>query len=228
MSEKRKRTAESFHRGRDEPDKKKRKRGFVVGPDNLPDGTYKRKADKIKRSLIERAQIKKEYAKLKRQGKIPEEREELPVPASAVLDRARKGLDEDGSSDEDDKTEDDHAEPTTAPHPERQTMIEKADDPPQEVAEPPVARKDKIQRKPKPAPFQREYDQAQQRKAEAEERRRAREEAERQRQSKLEERERFRRAMAKARSGGPNGQRKLGRESKVLLERVKRMVGDGG
>jgi hypothetical protein len=30
--------------------------------------------------------------------------------------------------------------------------------------------------------------------------------------------------MAKARSGGLNGQRKLGRESKVLLERVKRMT----
>ena len=44
----------------------------------------------------------------------------------------------------------------------------------------------------------------------------------------MEERERFRRAMAKARTGGPNGQRKLGRESKVLLEKVKRMVGDGG
>lgn len=33
--------------------------------------------------------------------------------------------------------------------------------------------------------------------------------------------------MAKARTGGPNGQRKLGRESNVLLEKVKRMVGDG-
>ena len=41
---------------------------------------------------------------------------------------------------------------------------------------------------------------------------------------KVEERERFRRAMAKARTGGPNGQRKLGRESKVLLEKVKKMV----
>ena len=79
-------------------------------------------------------------------------------------------------------------------------------------------------RKPKHQPFQREYSQAQQRKAEAEERRKAREEAERQRQAKGEERERFRRAMAKARTGGRNGQRKLGRESKVLLEKVKRLT----
>lgn len=77
-------------------------------------------------------------------------------------------------------------------------------------------------------PFKREYDEAQQRKAEAEERRKAREEAERERQRKMEERERFRRAMAKARTGGKNGQRKLGRESNVLLERVKRMIGEGG
>jgi hypothetical protein len=38
------------------------------------------------------------------------------------------------------------------------------------------------------------------------------------------ERERFRKAMGKARTGGKNGQRKLGRESALLLERVKRMV----
>jgi len=33
--------------------------------------------------------------------------------------------------------------------------------------------------------------------------------------------------MAKARTGGKNGQRKLGRESTVLLEKVKRLAGDG-
>lgn len=83
-------------------------------------------------------------------------------------------------------------------------------------------------RKPKAVPFKKEYDEAQQRKAEAEARRQAREEAARERHRKIEERERFRRAMAKARTGGKNGQRKLGRESKVLLDRVRRMVGDDG
>ena len=83
-------------------------------------------------------------------------------------------------------------------------------------------------RKPKHQPFAKEYSQAQQRKAEAEERRKQREEADRQRQQKVEERERFRKAMAKARTGGRNGQRKLGRESGVLLERVRRLVGEGG
>ena len=34
--------------------------------------------------------------------------------------------------------------------------------------------------------------------------------------------------MEKARRIGPDGKRKLGRESKPLLERVKRLIGEGG
>lgn len=141
---------------------------------------------------------------MKRQGKIPEEPERLPLGSQQV--------------------QNENAEPSTAPHPDRQTLIDEAGKSPETPAVPRERRK----RKPKAVPFKREYEQAQQRKVEAEERRKAREEAERQRQLKLEERERFRKAMAKARTGGPNGQRKLGRESKVLLEKVKRMVGEGG
>jgi len=117
------------------------------------------------------------------------------------------------------------------PHPDRQQLIDKAAEAPadkQPGDEAQVSPRQRRQRKPKSQPFKREHEQALQQKAEAEERRKAREEAEKQRQQKIEERERFRKAMAKARTGGPNGQRKLGRESKVLLERVKRMVGDGG
>lgn len=84
------------------------------------------------------------------------------------------------------------------------------------------------QRNPKPIPFKREYEQAQQRKAATEERRQAREEGEKQRRRKLEERDRMRKSMNKARRLGLDGQRKLGRESKVLLERVKRLVGQDG
>jgi hypothetical protein len=232
MSEKRKRQPEDASI---EKSRKKAKRGFVVGPDHLPDGSYKRKsttasklistlpdvlltspiAQKIKKALIERAQIRKEYSKLKRQGKISDDTEQLPVPAS---------LEQRPISNEthrDKETEQQKA----LPHPDRQSLIQaKA----QEGHDKEYMNQHSDRgrkRKPKSAPFQREYQEAQRRKAEAEERRRAREEAERQRQAKLEEREKFRRAMAKARQGGVNGQRKLGRESKVLLERVKKMVG---
>lgn len=120
---------------------------------------------------------------------------------------------------------DDSPEPSNTPHPARQALIEEEEAAPEDQQDR-GPRPECRARRPKSTPFRKEAEQAQRRKAEAEERRQAREEAERQRQEKIAERERFRRAMAKARTGGPNGQRKLGRESTVLLERVKKMVGD--
>ncbi|KAK4995612.1 hypothetical protein LTR66_004615 [Elasticomyces elasticus] len=184
---------------------KKRKVGFSVGPANLPDGTYRRKAIKIKKHLIEKAKIKKDYAKIKARE------QSVPKPSAPL-------------------NEPNGPEPTTEPHAARQALIDaQAASPDSEKQpKPSHALRDPVQkraRKPKPAPFAAEYRAAQTRKEEAEVRRREREEAERQRQTKQEERERFRRAMAKARTGGRNGQRKLGRESTVLLERVKKIVG---
>lgn len=193
----------------DLPSSKKAKRGFTVGPANLPDGVHKRKTQKIKTALIQRARIKKNYAKLKRQGKIPDEPRR---PNQAIEGEV-----------EEDQPESQEPEPSTAPHPDRQTLMDKTTPEPEGQ---PAEKPDRRQRKPKSVPFKREQEQAQKRKAEAEERRKAREEAERQRQQKIDERERFRRSMAKARTGGPNGQRKLGRESNVLLEKVKKMVGE--
>ena len=79
--------------------------------------------------------------------------------------------------------------------------------------------------RPKTIPFRKEALLAQQRSEEREQRQKEIEEGKRQRQAKIDERERFRKAMAKARSGGRDGQRKLGRESKVLLEKVQRIMG---
>jgi hypothetical protein len=45
------------------------------------------------------------------------------------------------------------------------------------------------------------------------------------RDRKVGDRERFRKAMVKAKAPGRDGQRRLGRESGLLLEKVKRMVG---
>lgn len=77
----------------------------------------------------------------------------------------------------------------------------------------------------KPAYFEKAQAEAEQKKAEAEARRLEFERRNQEKKEKIEERERFRKAMAKARTGGKNGQRKLGKESQVLLERVQRMVG---
>ena len=174
-------------------------------------------AIQIKRNLIEKARLKKDYAKVKaHQPTQPafvysaEDEEDHASPAIAAPE----------------------FEPTTEPHPARQTLIsEQAIAPEKEEAkaqptDPALARYEARRKRPKAVPFAREHRQALRSKTEAEERRKAREEAERQRQIKIEEREKFRRAMAKARTGGKNGQRKLGRESNVLLEKVKRMVAE--
>lgn len=177
------------HAGR--PPKKQRK-GFSVGPANLPDGTYKRKVQKIKKDLIHKAKLKKQYAKLKaREG---------------VQDSALENV----------------PQPTLEPHPDRVQMMAEAEPPVnrQGDSRPPHSRN----KRPRPKPFKKEAEFARKKELEAKERQKAREEAEQERARKIAERERFRRAMAKARTGGPNGQRKLGRESTVLLEKARRLM----
>lgn len=206
-------------------DRKKAKKGFQVGPANLPDGTYKRKVKKIKDSLIERALIQKEYARLKRQGKIPEAQDDaIPVPASAHLGQATTNTNED----EGDNAPAKAASPPAAPHPDRQDLMTRPSLSPEptRAPRPPKERKPR-ERKPKFQPFSKEHAQATARKEEAEARRLAYEEGQRERKRKIEEREKLQRAMAKARKGGPNGQRKLGRESNVLLMKVQKMVSEG-
>jgi hypothetical protein len=105
-------------------------------------------------------------------------------------------------------------------HPERQAML----DAPRSPTPPPFSQNRRSKGRPKY--FEKEQTFAAQQKAEAEANRIERERRDKERSGKIEERERFRKAMAKARTGGKNGQRKLGRESKVLLERVRRVVGE--
>lgn len=115
---------------------------------------------------------------------------------------------------------------STELHPERQAML---DEPETVLAEQRSVMSQLRQRRPprpKPTPFQKEAQLAQQRKEERERRQKEIEEANRQRQTKIEERERFRKVIAKARSGGKDGKRKLGLESKVLLEKVQRMMAE--
>jgi len=208
-------------------DRKKVKKGFQVGPANLPDGTYKRKAKKIKDSLIERALIQKEYARLKRQGKIPDAQDDaIPVPASAHLDQTTT------TTNDDEKDESaalpKEASPPSAPHPDRQHLMTRPSLSPEPapVLRAPRERKPR-ERKPKFQPFSKEHAQANARKEAEEARRRDIEEGHRERKRKIEEREKMQRAMAKARKGGINGQRKLGRESNVLLMKVQKMVSEG-
>ena len=158
---------------------------------------------KIKHDLIRKAKVKKSYSKLK-------EREQL-IGSKPVYNPLASQHEEEPASLE--------------LHPDRQAMLKEPPPVPLQDSAPDQRPRQRRAQRPKPAPFKKEAQLAQQRKEEREARQMEIEEKNRQRQVKIEERERFRKAMAKARSGGGDGQRKLGRESKVLLEKVQRIVG---
>ncbi len=116
-------------------------------------------------------------------------------------------------------------------HPDRLARLDRSPSPTPASAPSRTISRERRPKKTRHETFSREAAYAAQRKEEAEARQQAHEEAERQRAAKLAERERFRKAMAKARGAGNrngDGKRKLGRESGVLLEKVRRVVGEKG
>lgn len=159
-------------------------------------------AQKIKSDLIQKAKVKKAYAKIKAQ-------ELAAGPPKSVYTTAE---DAEGT-----KKESDGAKPASLElHPDRIAMLNEPL--PQPASKPDRRPQDKdgkrLQHKPKKSAFSKEIEIAEQRKKAAEARRTERE-------AKQKERE----AMARARRPDQNGKRRLGRESKVLLSRVQRMVG---
>ena len=165
---------------------------------------------KIKKDLIRKAQMKKIYDRLKSREPDLHSRPVESVTGTAVGDEAP---------------------PTTSLelHPERQAMLDERRVDPLPFQSQDVGPKGRQRppRQPRPVPYRKEAVLATKRNEERQVRQKAFEEANREKEIKREERERFRKAMAKARNGGRDGsQRKLGRESKVLLEKVQRMVNE--
>ncbi|KAI2465089.1 hypothetical protein F4781DRAFT_435760 [Annulohypoxylon bovei var. microspora] len=195
------------------PAAKKLRKGFRVGPQNLPDGPWKRKVDKIKKDLIHKAKVKKAYKKIKAAEQASSKPESATVGAEDV-----------------DADADANAEPPSPQlHPERQAMLDNDEE--EEQTEPlsqqqlrdrPRRRK---QHPRKPGYFDKATVDAESKRAEVEARTQEYERRNEERNRKVAERERFRKAMAKARKPGRDGQRRLGRESGLLLEKVKKMVG---
>lgn len=170
--------------------------------------TNARIVEKIKKSLIDKAKIKKQYAKLKAR-----EDTEATAPRKSVYEREAE------NEDAIQEPAEPAPEPSLEPHPDRVAMLEEKSPEPQ-----PTRYIDRRERRPRPQPFQKESEMARKKREEAEARQKAREEADKEREKKVAERERFRKTMAKAR-GGPNGKRKLGRESTVLLAKAQRLMG---
>ncbi|TVY65672.1 hypothetical protein LSUE1_G008040 [Lachnellula suecica] len=164
---------------------KKHRSGFKVGPDNLPDGTHRRKVIKIKKDLIHKAKVKKSYAKLK--ARDPDLlASTAPTTTSPPPEAAAQEL-----------------------HPERQAMLDAPPSPPHSNPNPYPASQNR--RSKRPAYFEKEQAFAAHQKAEAEARRIERERREKERSEKTEERERFRKAMAKARTGGKEWAKEVGK-----------------
>ncbi|KAK4456511.1 hypothetical protein QBC42DRAFT_238365 [Cladorrhinum samala] len=208
----------------DSTNQKKPRTGFRVGPDNLPDGAWKRKVTKIKKNLITKAKVKKQYAKVKAQ--VQAELEKRPVqqygdsPATSDPSQPQKPA----------------ASPTI--HPSRLNNLGPrspsgpADGPNPNLLDPthpdlqPRQPRHNSNRKHRPDYYSKELSAAQKAREAAEKRAAeiARREAEK--QARIADRERFRKQMAKAKAPGKDGKRKVGREGKLLLERVQRLVGD--
>lgn len=182
-------------------EKPRRPNGFAVGPANLPDGTYRRKVVKIKESLIHKAKVKKEYAKVKAKHD-----QSSTVPTYDPLNT------------EDAENVEDVVPASLELHPDRQAQL---DAPKPEIRQPTYPRKHHRQRQD---PFAKESQAAQRQREEAEQRQKEYEESQAQRRKAWEDRERMRRAVVKARTPGRDGKKKLGRESGMLLEKVRRMV----
>ncbi|KAJ4421585.1 hypothetical protein N0V85_000112 [Neurospora sp. IMI 360204] len=251
------------------PDKKKAKHGFRVGPENLPDGAWKRKVTKIKKELITKAKVKKQYAKIKAQ-KEAEAAAAPGVPVGPVLDAHVTEEDNDNNKNDDEGQGDVDA---PAPiHPSRQILLEKgaaakaaraeqqqtaneesshADANGEEPAEPTTTtpptttiQKDDDEvyipppmdpnmhpsrlpkRHRKPNYYEKELALAEKKKKQVEERAAEIARREEEKRQRIAEREKYRKQMAKARQpGARDGKMKLGRQGNLLLDKVKRIVG---
>lgn len=227
----------------EEPTQKQRKtnKGFSVGPANLPDGTYRRKTQKIKNDLISKAKVKKAYAKVKSHEDGEEETTRYD-PYKETEDPTRP-VEQAQSVKEHVEPEAQVQQSTNEIHPDRQAMLDAPEEfvAPQRQQQRQPKRKERAPRGRKsmgdeennanlsklgergsrqqrdidrPVRYQKEFAQAEDRKGQEA----ARQKAQQQRQKE-------RKAMNKARKPGKDGMPKLGRQSDILLSQVKRLVG---
>lgn len=188
--------------------------------------------DKIKKDLIHKAKVKKAYKKIKTTTTTESESKK---PTIANIDTEHVTIVKTTTNDEHQKNDAEPEPPSPQLHPERQAMLdgdvletaplETKEDQQTHDAQTQKQRQRPSRFKKKPGYFDKALTIAEQKKAEVAERaaEQARREAEWKR--KREDRERYQRAMAKARKPGRDGQRRVGRESGLLLEKVRKMVG---
>lgn len=218
---------------------KKPRQGFRVGPDNLPDGAWKRKVTKIKQDLIAKAKVKKEYAKIKAKTDLSQPAPTAPLPDDVLpptTTTTTTAITTSPTSSETEQQADNHAQPL---HPDRQALLSSKkphldlsnpnllDSSNPALRPPPLPKRNNgDRRKNKPDYFSKELAAAEKAKKAAEARQAEFKRREEEKAVRIADRERFRKQMAKAKAPGHrDGKVKIGRESKLLLERVQKMVG---
>ncbi|KAG6061200.1 hypothetical protein E4U17_002411 [Claviceps sp. LM77 group G4] len=200
---------------------KKAKRGFRVGPDNLPDGPWRRKVTKIKKDLIHKAKVKKEYAKIKSREQA---KQQSTIDKNVDDDADDGGKDQDGVTGR--ERQDAQEEPQEKMHPTRELML-KDEDMAQVGATASsdatnTARDGARRRTRRPGYYDKQLSKAEEKRKEEEQRRMEMQRRGEERERKIAERQKFKKAMAK--TVGRDGKKKLGRESNILLDKVKRMM----
>jgi hypothetical protein len=184
--------------------------GFKVGPANLPDGTYRRKGTSISTpSTSNKVAVKKIKAHLIHKAQLKRDLAKLKSRAANETASAAVAADDGPAASLD-------------PHPDRQAMMDDDEEeeqaPQQRRRRPPrpSTRPDRDhRRRPKADPFA----------PQAAERERLQDAAAK--KAAGAERERVHKLVARARKPGRDGRRKLGRESALLLDKVKKLVGAG-
>jgi hypothetical protein len=195
--------------------------------------TTKFSVTKIKKDLIHKAKVKKSYAKVK--AEVQEAKQVRPKPKLAEEPTSQGGSGEGG---EDEEGHSDgggggggHAELRL--HPARELML-RDEERAQANAGPGDDREredrnfqsdGQRRRTRRPGYYEKQLTKAQERRAEAEQRAQEMQRRREERERKLAERDRYKRAMAKTRD--KDGKKKLGRESTLLLDKVKKLVAEG-
>lgn len=217
------------------PSAKKQKGGFSVGPANLPDGTYKRKVDKIKNTLIHNAKVKKKHFKVVAATKPSQDPNAIRV--QKLLDEAEQERKERKKKQQEEQKEHDAqmADPAEAVeeeegvNPARKAVIEEEEKKAEESiateevdAEEVEEKKGGRVKKPKTSSYMKEEAYAYRARIEREQ---ADLERERQR-AEIAKREKMREQRKKTMNQRTKtGQFKLGKMSHMLLEKVKEQMG---
>jgi hypothetical protein len=186
--------------------------------------------DRIKKQLIHKAKVKKAYAKIKEREQPNLAKDLKPYQTQEAEESEEDAEDEEQAEEAGEEAAEDQEPPKEKMHPTRHLMLKDEDNAQTGAgkgdrdASGAVSRDGERRRTRRPGYYDKQLKKAEERRAEAEQRANEIQQRREERARKLAERERFKKAMAKTRD--KDGKKKLGRESVLLLDKVKKMMAE--